>query len=282
MQLTLRDQVVDLAEGPVVMGILNVTPDSFSDGGEFVAVERAVARAREMRAEGALIIDVGPESTRPGALPVSAEVQIARAVPVIEALRRVDEQATISIDTRSAQVAEAALAAGADVINDISALREDPQMAQLAARAGCSVILMHMHGTPADMQQGGGPTYTDVVDEVCSFLAERARFATEQGIDPQRLIVDPGLGFGKQVEHNLSLVRHLARVVELGYPVLLGASRKSFIGKVLEVESPNKRAAGSLTCTLLGALAGVAIMRVHEVRVAVEALRMLAAVQRAS
>lgn len=281
MRLTLRERTVEPAEVPVVMGVLNVTPDSFSDGGEFNCVERAVTRAREMIAEGAQIIDVGPESTRPGAPPVPVEDQIARAVPVIEALRSSDAQIAISIDTRSARVAEAALTAGADIINDVSALRDDPGMAELAVRAGCSVILMHMRGTPADMQQGGGPAYADVVEEVCSFLAERVRFARAQGIDPTRIIVDPGLGFGKRLEHNLALVKHLARVVELGYPVLLGASRKTFIGKLLGIEAPKERKAGSLTCALLGALAGVTIIRVHDVRATVEALRMLAAVRAA-
>ena len=282
MRLTLRDRTVELTAGPVVMGILNVTPDSFSDGGEFNCVEHAVTRAREMIAEGAQIIDVGPESTRPGSLPVSVEDQVARAVPVIEALRSADAQIAISIDTRSARVAEAALTAGADIINDVSALRDDSGMAELAVRAGCSVILMHMRGTPADMQQAGGPTYADVVEEVCTFLAERARFACEQGIDPTHIIIDPGLGFGKRLEHNLSLVKHLARVVELGHPVLLGASRKTFIGKLLGIEAPKEREAGSLTCALLGALAGVAIIRVHDVRATVEALRMLSTVRGAS
>ena len=262
------------------MGILNVTPDSFSDGGAYADADAAVARACAMLAEGADIIDVGPESTRPGSAAVSAEAQIARAVPVIAALRDAEPNVVISVDTRLAPVARAALDAGADLVNDISALRDDPQLVELVAERGVPVVLMHMRGTPADMQQGGGPVYDDVVREVADFLQERAEWAIERGVVRERIIVDPGLGFGKRVGHNLQLLAGLDELVGRGYPVLVGASRKRFIGAAAGGEQPADRLAGSLTCAILAAQAGAAIVRVHDVQPTAEALRLLRAVHR--
>ena len=261
------------------MGVLNVTPDSFSDGGDYSTTNEAIGRAVEMIAEGADIIDVGPESTRPGSQPVPADEQIARAIPVIEAVREANPPITISIDTRLASVAKAALDAGADMVNDISALGDDPGMAQVVAKSGALVCLMHRRGRPLDMQRGGGPDYDDVIGEICTFLRERMRSAVARGIDESRIIVDPGIGFGKRVEHNLLILKHLDRFVALGRPVLVGASRKSFIGKVLATEDPKQRGAGSLACAVVAALGGAAILRVHDVRPTVEALRLCTAVR---
>ncbi|MHC4698537.1 MAG: dihydropteroate synthase [Planctomycetota bacterium] len=234
------------------MGVLNVTPDSFSDGGDHYAPAEAVAHAQAMIADGADIIDIGPESTRPGAREVAAAEQIRRAVPVIEAIRAQNDTIAISIDTRLAPVAQAALDAGADVINDISALRDDPAMSELAATTGAPVVLMHRRGTSVAMQKGGGPQYDDVIGEICTFLKERVQHAVSCGIDPRRIIIDPGLGFGKRVEHNLLILRHVDRFVALRQPVLIGASRKSFIGSVLRggtsdtVPHPSPQAKGAV------------------------------------
>ena len=267
---------------PLVMGVLNVTPDSFSDGGRYLERDCAIARAIEMIDEGADIIDVGPESTRPGAEPVPAADQIARAIPVIEVLRAGKHPVRISIDTRLASVAEAALQAGAHLVNDVSALRDDPRMAEVVAESGATVVLMHRRGTSSDMQDGGGPHYDDVVSEITVFLDDRRRFAVAQGIDPSRIVFDPGIGFGKRAEHNLMILRHLDRLVALGQPVMVGASRKSFIGSVLGLVDPATREAGSLTSAVIAILAGAAIVRVHEVRSAAEAVRLCRAVQTAA
>ena len=280
MQLQLRNRPVDPSTVPLVMGVLNVTPDSFSDGGDYFTTDQAVGRALEMITEGADIIDVGPESTRPGSRPVSPDAQLARAIPVIEAVREANPMITISIDTRLAPVAQASLEAGADMINDISALGDDPGMAEVVARSGALVCLMHRKGRPIDMQRGGGPDYDDVIGEIGTFLRERMEVAVAQGIDESRIIFDPGIGFGKRVEHNLLILKHLARFVALGRPVLVGASRKSFIGKVLGREDPKQREAGSLAGAVIAALAGAAILRVHDVRPTVEALRLCTAVRK--
>jgi dihydropteroate synthase len=261
------------------MGILNVTPDSFSDGGEHCAPADAAARALRMIAEGADIVDVGPESTRPGAREVPPGEQIARAIPAIEAIRAADETLPISVDTRLAPVARAALAAGADMINDVSALRDDPDMAHLAASAGASVVLMHRKGTSATMQQGGGPHYDDVVAEICAFFRERVRYAADRGVDPERVVIDPGVGFGKRVEHNLLIMRDLDRFVALGHPVLVGASRKSFIGAVLNEDDPKQREAGSLACAALAVMAGASVIRAHDVRSTVQVVKFCTAVR---
>jgi len=261
------------------MGILNVTPDSFSDGGDYFAQEAAVGHALNMIAEGATIIDIGGESTRPGAAPTPAEEQIRRTIPVIRAIRMRDSNIAISIDTCAAAVARAALDAGADIINDVSALRDDPEMADVVAAAGAAVVLMHRRGASADMQDGGGPHYDDVIAEITAFLLQRRDFAVDRGIDRSRIILDPGLGFGKRVEHNLTILRLLDRFVALGQPVLVGASRKRFLGSVLDVDEPKDRLAGSLACATIAALAGAAILRVHDVRQTVEAVRLCSAVK---
>lgn len=251
---------------PVVMGILNVTPDSFSDGGQFPDVAHAVKFAEKMIEDGVGIIDVGPESTRPGATGVAGEEQIARAIPVLRAIREVYQYIPLSIDTRNAEVAKAALAAGADMVNDVSALRDDPAMAETVAAADCLVVLMHRRGISQSMQSGEGPTYHDVIGEIEEFLLERIEHAKKAGIDPARIVIDPGVGFGKRVEHNLAIVRNLRRFTKIGYPVLLGVSRKRFLGSVLQLESPATRDAASLACAAWAAEAGVAVLRVHDVR----------------
>lgn len=245
------------------MGILNVTPDSFSDGGRFLEAADAVAHGLRMVAEGAEIIDVGGESTRPGSAAVGADEQVRRVVPVIEGLVG-QTWVPVSIDTRSAAVARAAFEAGASIINDISALRFDAEMAAFAARNELAVILMHMQGSPGDMQQK--PRYDDVVGEVKGFLAERIDYAVGAGIGCDRLVVDPGIGFGKTVEHNLLLLKRLAEFGELDVPVLVGPSRKSFIGKVLELEDPAERLYGTAAAVAMSAVLGAQIIRVHDVR----------------
>jgi len=263
---------------PLVMGILNVTPDSFSDGGDHFSHDAAVGHALNMIAEGADIIDIGGESTRPGAEPTPAEEQIRRAIPVIRAIRTRNSDIAISIDTRAAAVARAAVDAGADIINDVSALRDDPDMADVVAASGAAIVLMHRRGTSRDMQNGGGSHYDDVIAEITAFLQQRRDFAAGRGIDRSRIILDPGLGFGKRVEHNLTILRHLDRFVALEQPVLVGASRKRFLGSVLGVDEPKQRLAGSLACAVIAALAGAAILRVHDVLDTVEAVRLCSAV----
>ena len=266
---------------PLVMGILNVTPDSFSDGGDYFEPDAAVARALTMIAEGADIIDVGGESTRPGAEPTPEDEQLRRTIPVIRAIRGRDPDVAVSIDTRSAAVARRALEAGADMVNDVSALRDDPEMADVVAGSEAAVVLMHRRGTSADMQEGGGPHYDDVIGEIAAFLCERRGVAAARGIDRARILFDPGLGFGKRVEHNRMILRYLDRLVALGQPVLVGASRKRFLGRGSEDDEPKERLAGSLACAAIASMAGAAIVRVHDVRATVEVVRLCAAVQHA-
>ncbi len=255
------------------MGVLNVTPDSFSDGGDFQSLDQATARARQMIDEGAAIIDVGPESTRPGSLPVEPSEQIRRAVPVIRAIREQHAGIALSIDTRIAAVAEAAIEAGADLVNDVSALRDDARMIEVVAESGASLVLMHRKGTPADMQADGGPRYDDVVSEISAFLEERNEFAAAHGVDPSRILFDPGIGFGKRLEHNLEILGRLDAFVSLGRPVVVGASRKSFLGQILGVAEPKQRLAGSLSCAAMAALSGAAVLRVHDVAETVQMVR---------
>ncbi|MFQ5414231.1 MAG: dihydropteroate synthase [Phycisphaerae bacterium] len=277
--LLLRRGGLDWSRRPLVMGVLNVTPDSFSDGGRYLDLDQAVAHGERMIADGADMIDVGAESTRPGSDPVPAVVQRDRAVPVIAALRRRHGEVVISIDTRVASVARAAIDAGADIVNDISALRHDGDMAGVVADAGVGVVLMHMKGTPKDMQRDGGPVYDDVVAEIIAFLARRTEDAVRRGIDRARIVVDPGLGFGKRPADNLSILKHLDRVVAIGVPVLVGASRKRFIGDVLSIDEPRLRDAGSVACAVLAAASGAAVVRVHDVRATVDAVRVVGAVR---
>lgn len=252
---------LDLSAGCLVMGILNVTPDSFSDGGEFFDVGKAVAHGVMMAKAGAAIIDVGPESTRPGSERVGADEQIARAIPVIEKLSR-QSRAVVSIDTTSVEVAAEAIEAGAGMINDITALA-DERMAELASRSKVPVVLMHMQGSPATMQED--PQYDDVVKEVIEFLSKRANFAQSFGIDKEMIFIDPGIGFGKTCEHNLELLRNIDAFVATGYKVLVGASRKRFIGQITGKAEPGERIFGTAATAALCAQAGVAVVRVHDV-----------------
>jgi len=260
---------LDFSAGCVVMGVLNVTPDSFSDGGQFFDSGRAVERGLQMAADGAEIIDVGGESTRPGSASVSDDEQIERVVPVIKALcKKID--VPISIDTYKLEVAKAALEAGAGMINDITAF-SDERMAELAAEHEVPVVLMHMQGTPATMQIE--PKYEDVVSEVLQFLLERARRAEDAGIDRKKIFIDPGIGFGKTLEHNLLLLRNIDKFVASGYRVLIGTSRKSFIGKLTGREKPSERRFGTAATVALCAAAGVSIVRVHDVAEMVDVVK---------
>ena len=262
---------------PCVMGILNVTPDSFSDGGRFTQLEAAVAQGIAMARDGAAIIDVGGESTRPGSDRVSLDEELARVLPVIERLRA-ETSAVVSIDTYKAEVARQALAAGAALVNDVSALRMDPAMVEVVAETGAPAILMHMQGEPKTMQQD--PHYDDVVDDVRAFLDERMGFALARGVDEEQLLIDPGIGFGKTVAHNLVLLRGLARLKELGRPLVLGASRKRFLGAILGAE-PGGRLVGTVASTVIGLMNGADVVRVHDVRENFEALRVVLALHEA-
>jgi dihydropteroate synthase len=252
---------LDFSAGCIVMGVLNVTPDSFSDGGQFFDFERAVERGVQMEAEGAAIIDIGGESTRPGSASVSDDEEIERVVPVIRALSK-KIAVPISIDTCKVEIAEAALEAGAVMLNDITAL-SDERMGELAARNRVPVILMHMQGTPSTMQVE--PKYEDVVGEVLEFLVGRAKQAEKFGIAKDMIFIDPGIGFGKTIEHNILLLRNINKFVATGYRVLVGTSRKSFIGKLTGREKPSERVFGTAATVALCAAAGVSIVRVHDV-----------------
>lgn len=258
------------------MGILNVTPDSFSDGGRFLDPAAALAQGRAMAAAGADVIDIGGESTRPGAAEVSITDETARTAPVIAALRAGGVPALISIDTRKAEVAEAALAAGAGMVNDVAAFSFDPAMAEVVARAGVPVCLMHAQGTPATMQ--ADPQYDDVVLDVYDFLAGRIAAAEAAGIARARIVVDPGIGFGKTQAHNLALIRGLALFHGLGCPVLLGASRKRFIGSIGGEAQADRRGPGSMAVALAGVAEGVQVLRVHDVADTRQALALWQAV----
>jgi dihydropteroate synthase len=260
---------------PVVIGIVNVTPDSFSDGGLWLDAARAVEHGRELVAEGAAILDVGGESTRPGAAPVDADEELRRVVPVLEGLA--DAGARRSIDTTKARVARAALDAGADLVNDVSALRGDPALAGLVAERGAEVCLMHMRGEPRTMQDD--PRYDDVVSDVKAFLEERLAFAVGEGIAEERVWLDPGIGFGKTAEHNLELLRRLDELVALGRPVLVGTSRKTFLGAITGRDAQH-RLPGTIATNVLALAAGATAFRVHDVRPVAEALSVAAATLR--
>ena len=259
---------------PLVMGIVNVTPDSFSDGGRFADAGAAVAHGLALAAAGADILDVGGESTRPGAEPVPADEELRRVLPVVEALAAAGH--VVSIDTRKAAVARAAIAAGAAIVNDVSAGTHDPEMAQTVADAGVPVVLMHTRGDPREMQRD--PRYEDVVIEVRAWLEERIHAFTAAGVAAERIIVDPGIGFGKRVADNLALIRGLGALHGLGRPVMLGASRKSFIRALGGAEAAAGRLGGSLAAALAGWQAGVQIVRVHDVAETMEALTVARAV----
>jgi dihydropteroate synthase len=265
----------DFSTGCILMGVLNVTPDSFSDGGQFLDAERAVGHGLRMAADGAAIIDVGGESTRPGSAPVSDDEQVKRVVPVIKAL--VEKIAVpISIDTYKFAVAKAALDAGAVMINDITAL-SDERMAELAAEHEVPVVLMHMQGTPTSMQIK--PVYKDVVGEVLEFLMSRAKRAEQLGIPKERIFIDPGIGFGKTLEHNLLLLRNIHRFVATDYRVLVGTSRKSFIGKLTGRDDPAQRLFGTAATVALCVSAGVSIVRVHDVAEMLDVVRMVNSIE---
>ncbi|MDF7823078.1 dihydropteroate synthase [Pontiellaceae bacterium B12227] len=256
-----KDRTLVLGQRTLVMGILNTTPDSFSDGGDFSDPSAAVERALQMAAEGADLIDIGGESTRPGAEPVSVKEEILRTVPIIGKIRA-HSDVPISIDTMKAETAFQALEAGADIINDVSAFEADPEMAGVAAESKAGVVLMHMKGSPKTMQDD--PNYGNAVQEILHYLQSRIDYATERGVDADRIMIDPGIGFGKTVEHNLELLRTIPMFGKTA-PVLIGASRKSLIGHLLNREDPAQRLAGSLGVAGWSALCGAHILRVHDV-----------------
>ncbi len=268
-----RGRRVVLGDAPLVMGILNVTPDSFSDGGRYLDVEAAVRRGLEMVEEGADIIDVGGESTRPGASAVDRDEETRRVVSVVDALSA-QTDALLSADTMKADVARAAVDAGAHIVNDVSAMTGDPAMADVVAESGAGVALMHMRGTPRTMQRD--PRYDDVVGEVAAYLAERVGAAERAGIHRDAVVVDPGIGFGKTVEHNVALLAGLDRIGACGRPVLVGLSRKSFLG-ALTGREVGSRLAGSLAALTFCVLRGAHVMRVHDVRESYDAIRVVRA-----
>jgi dihydropteroate synthase len=260
-----------------LMGIVNVTPDSFSDGGRYLDPQSAIEHGLELEREGAAILDVGGESTRPGAAPVSLAEELRRVVPVLEALATQRSGAQLSIDTAKAPVAAAALDAGATFVNDVTALRHDPDMAELVARSGADCCLMHMLGEPRTMQRN--PRYQDVVGEVKAFLEARMAFAVAEGIAEERIVLDPGIGFGKTIEHNLELLRRLNELVALGRPVSIGTSRKSFLGRLTGSEVGD-RVAGTIATNVLAYERGARVFRVHDVAPARDALVVTAATVR--
>jgi dihydropteroate synthase len=254
------------------MGVVNVTPDSFSDGGLYLDVDAAVRHANELLDEGADILDIGGESTRPGAEPVPLEEEIERVIPVID---RLPPTAQVSVDTRKVEVAEAAVQAGARIVNDISAFRHAPEMAGLVAGSGAACCLMHMLGAdPRTMQDA--PVYDDVVDDVKAFLVERLEFAIGEGVREDKVWLDPGIGFGKTIDHNLELLRRLDEIVAIGRPVVIGTSRKSFIGKITG-RDPDDRVAGTVATNVMALERGAEVFRVHDVRANVDALKVATA-----
>ncbi len=255
------------------MGVVNVTPDSFSDGGLYLDPGRAVEHGRELAAQGADVLDIGGESTRPGAAEVSEEEELARVVPVVEGLAQ--DGVPISIDTSKLAVADAALSAGASMVNDVTALRADPGIAGLCSDRDAELVLMHMQGDPRTMQED--PSYDDVVDDVKAFLAERMSFAVAEGVPEERIWLDPGIGFGKTVEHNLELLRRLAELTELGRPLLVGTSRKSLIGKLTGADVGG-RLGGTIASCALAVANGAGMLRVHDVREVREGMEVAAAI----
>lgn len=271
-------RALDLSTFGVVMGILNATPDSFSDGGAFFDVSRAVEHGLDMISQGATIIDVGGESTRPGADVVPAQEELRRVIPVVEAIHAAAPGCLISVDTSKAVVAEAALARGAAIINDVTALRGDRDMAGIIARSGAGVVLMHMHGSPQTMQQN--PTYQNVVTEVRAFLEKRLAVAREAGIARECIAFDPGIGFGKTVEHNLTLLRDLDRFVAQDRPLVVGVSRKAFLARVIDAQTVPERLWPTVALSAMLRERGARVLRVHDVHPNVAALRIAEAVMR--
>ena len=271
-QWRLRSRVIDLSRG-VIMGVINVTPDSFSDGGVHLDHDVAIAAGRRMIEEGAAVVDVGGESTRPGSDPVPEDEELGRVIPVVEALA--GDGIAVSIDTSKPEVARAAIEAGAEIVNEVTAAGSEGMIPVLAG-LGPGVVLMHMKGTPRTMQVD--PVYQDVVAEVGSFLAERARSLIDAGVDAASIAIDPGIGFGKNVTHNLQLIRGLPQLAELGFPVVLGSSRKSFLGTITGIEEPSARDLVTAVTTALGYQHGARVFRVHDVASSRAALRMAAAI----
>ncbi|WP_456419841.1 dihydropteroate synthase, partial [Thermovibrio sp.] len=277
--LKYRGKDLSLSE-PVVMGILNATPDSFSDGGRYTTVELALKRAEEIISQGGKIVDVGGESTRPGAPPVPLEEELRRVIPVIREVRkRLGEGFFISVDTYKAEVARQALLEGADMVNDISGLQFDPKMAEVVSSFGCPVVIMHIKGTPRDMQKN--PYYEDAVSEICDYFEERLSFALERGIGRDKIILDPGIGFGKRLEDNLCILKRFSEFRVFGLPLLVGASRKSFIGAITGEDEPQERLAGSLGAIAPAFYGGAKIFRVHDVKETYRFLKLLRAVEEA-
>jgi dihydropteroate synthase len=275
MRFQARQHQFEFPRSPVLMGIVNVTPDSFSDGGRFLDSGRAVEHALQLAAEGAEILDIGGESTRPGAASVSVSDELARVIPVIQALARQTDR-TISIDTQKPEVAEAAVAAGAAIINDIAAHRTDPAMWESVARTGAGYICMHMQGTPQTMQES--PHYADVVTEVREFFEDRLQRLIAVGVRPEQVALDVGIGFGKTVEHNVALLAAISSFQMLGRPLVLGVSRKSFIGK-LAGSLTDDRLAGSIAATMMAVHDGVQIVRTHDVAATRQALQVVTAIR---
>lgn len=278
MKLQWDKYELDFEERTYIMGVLNVTPDSFSDGGKYYSFDKAVEHGLEMAEDGADILDVGGESTRPFSQRVSVQEEIDRVVPVIEALNK-EVNLPISIDTYKSEVAKYALDAGASIVNDISALRFDPELGPLVAERGVPVILMHMKGRPEDMQKD--PQYDDVVGEITEFLRDAVARATQSGIPKEHVVVDPGIGFGKTFDHNLVILRDLSRFEVLDRPLLVGTSNKSFIGHVLD-RPVEERAVGTMATVAVAVMNGAHMVRVHDVKMAVDTVRMVDAIKRGS
>jgi len=274
--ITAGSHKIVIQSNPLVMGVLNVTPDSFSDGGTYVTVAQAVDHARQMQAQGADIIDIGAESSRPGAEPINEREELRRLIPVVEAVRKV-VPLPISVDTTKAAVARSAIQAGAVIVNDISALQGDPVMARLVAETGVAVVLMHMQGTPQTMQRS--PRYGNVVEEVTAFLQQRAQVAIACGIRPSQIVLDPGFGFGKLQEHNLQMLAEFETFTTLGYPVLAGVSRKQFIGNLIR-QPVHEREFGNAGAVAVAVLKGAHIIRVHDVRAMKDTATVVSAISR--
>jgi len=276
IEITAGPRTITIESTPLVMGVLNVTPDSFSDGGAYVTIEQAVNHAREMQAQGADLIDIGAESSRPGAQPIEQSEELRRLIPVVEAVYEATSL-PISVDTTKAAVARAAIQAGAVIVNDISALQADPSMGALVAETGVAVVLMHMQGTPQTMQKS--PRYENVVEEVALFLQQRAQEAVARGIRPSQIILDPGFGFGKLQEHNLHLLAEFEAFTKLGYPVLAGVSRKQFIGNLTR-QPVHERGYGTAGAVAVAVLKGARMIRVHDVRAMKDTAAVASAISR--
>ncbi len=276
-ELSVGNTAFNLSKRTHIMGILNITPDSFSDGGKFVEFDKALSHAIKMAEDGADIIDIGGESSRPGAAPVNADAEASRVVPLIEKLSTI-VRVPISIDTYKAKVARLALDAGAFMVNDISGLRMDKGMLPLVAERKVPVVIMHMQGTPQNMQEN--PQYESLISEISAFFRERIKLCLDAGVSPNKIIIDPGIGFGKTVDHNLQIMKHLSEFRSLGYPLMVGTSRKSFIGNVLGVPV-DERLEGTAATVAFAIIQGVEILRVHDVKQMVQVARMTDAMMKA-